>query len=332
MILLGRLFRASECGPNTKDLCKNLSATLGTSQQPIASTEQVQACLRAAISPFESPASTQEKKSELLVCLLGSNVLVRMLEVLPVIDFETRKDIMQLFSHMLALGTSAVFDYIRCRKQILQLLLSGCGHAEVALNSNIMLRSCTQHAEIVEVLLESGVAMEVLKLTKHSNFEISSDAFCSLRGLLLEHKGISASYLKTHFSEFFSAYRELLVSHDYITKRQALRLLDEILRDEHFIGTRDAYIRDDKFLRVHMNLLLDDSKVMRHDAFRVFMIFAMGSADSARVHRILFKNKDKLVDYLESLDMQGIPLGREDGDTFRQDKSSLIKHLSTLEA
>lgn len=81
-----------------------------------------------------------------------------------------------------------------------------------------------------------------------------------------------------------------------------------------------------------MNLLLDDSKVMRHDAFRVFMIFAMRSADSARVHRILFKNKDKLVDYLESLDMQGIPLGREDGDTFRQDKSALIKHLSNLEA
>jgi calcium binding protein 39 len=255
-----------------------------------------------------------------------------MLEVLPVIDFETRKDIMQLFSHMLALGTSAVFDYIRCRKQILQLLLSGCGHAEVALNSNIMLRSCTQHAEIVEVLFESGVAMEVLKLTKHSNFEISSDAFCSLRDLLLEHKSISASYLKTHFHDFFTIYSELLASHDYVTKREALRLLGEILRDEDFAAIRHTYVSDEKHLRIHMNLLLDDSKVIQFDAFRVFKLFVVSSDNSSRVHRILSKNRSTLLDFLDSLDLQGILLGRDDLLAFEQDKCVVVQLLLALKA
>jgi calcium binding protein 39 len=330
--MFGRLFRTSECDPNTKSLSKNLCKTLGTSKRPIASAEQVQACLRAAILPFESPASTLETKSELLLSLLGSNVLVRMLEVHPVIEFETRKDIMRLFSHMLAVGTSAVFDYIRCRKQILQLLLSGCGQAEVALNSNIMLRSCTQHAEIVEVLLESGVAMEVLKLTKNSSFEISSDAFCSLRELLLEHKSISASYLETHFHEFFMVYRELLASQDYITRRQALRLLGEILRDEEFATVRDSYVSDDELLRIHMNLLLDDSRVMQLEAFRIFKIFVMRSAIAPRVHRILFKNRSKLVELLKSLNLRGIPVSSKDGEAFAEEKNFVIDYLLTLQA
>merc|ERR1719401_1369232 len=99
-------------------------------------------------------------------------------------------------------------------------------------------------------------------------------------------------------------YSELLASDDYITKRQALRLLGEILRDEEFMLIRSIYVSDEKFLRIHMNLLLDNSKMVQHDAFRVFKIFVLHSEKSLRVQRILMKNKDKLVQFLESLDME----------------------------
>merc|ERR1719460_3335850 len=110
------------------------------------------------------------------------------------------------------------------------------------------------------MLLEAGVATEVLNLTLHSSFDISSDAFCSLRELLLEHKGEASLYLQKHLQEFFGLYSKLLESDDYVTKRQGLRLLAEILLDEQFEPVMVKYVNDDKFLRIHMNLLRDDSR------------------------------------------------------------------------
>jgi calcium binding protein 39 len=324
---LNKLFRVDSNSLEIKDLCRKLSKTLG---QPLAPREQVQACLRGVIVLFESEASTIVEKSELLVALLGSKALVRMLEVLPVLEFESRKDIMKIFNHMLALGAPPVFDYMRCETQILQLLLKGCGHAEVALNSNIMLRCCTKHAQLVETLLEAGVATEVLKLTLHSNFDISSDAFGSLRELLLGHKVQSAAYLEKNIQKFFGVYSELIESQDYVTKRQSLRLLVEILSDEQFRPVMLRYVNDDRFLRIHMNLLREDSKMIKYDAFRLFILFVVNSEQSSRAHRILVKNQDKLVKFIESLDAQSLGLGTEDSKTLSNDKHAVIQHLLTL--
>merc|ERR1719329_357399 len=99
-----------------------------------------------------------------------------------------------------------------------------------------MLRSYTRHEDLVVCLLEAGFATGLLKLCtmqEHQNFDISSEAFSSLRELLLTHKAAAASYLesKEKFREFFLPYNELLQAEDYVTQRQALRLLGEILLD-----------------------------------------------------------------------------------------------------
>jgi len=275
---------------------------------------------------FEESERTGEEKAELLAGLLASDLPVRMLAVLPELDFEVRKDVMRLFNHILQLGTAPVFDYVRSHGQMLQLLLDGCGNAEVALHSNMMLRSCTRHAELVVCLLEADFATGLLKLTQNKTFDISSDAFSSLRELLLTHKAAAAAHLEAHFREFFLPYNELLQAEeeDYVTKRQALRLLGEILLDRRFMRVMLSYVSDEQFLQIHMNLLRDTSKAIQADAFHVFKIFAANPNKPPRVHQILLKNRERLVKLLDSM-------GKEGDESFTQDRKAVVQALRALE-
>jgi len=329
--MLGRLFRtdngASSWPPRVEALCQDLSESLGTSSssQPDVPTEQVRSCLQAAIGMFEEPERTAAEKSELLAGLLAADLPARMLAVLPKLDFEARKDVMRLFNLILQLGTTPVFDYVRSHGQILQLLLDGCADAEVALHSNMMLRSCTRHVELVVCLLEADFATGLLKLTQHQTFDISSDAFSSLRELLLTHKAAAAAHLEKHFREFFAMYNEHLQAEDYVTKRQALRLLGEILLDRRFMRVMLSYVSDEQFLQIHMNLLRDSSKAIQADAFHVFKIFAANPNKPPRVHQILLKNRERLVKLLDSM-------GKEGDESFAQDRKAVVQALRALEA
>jgi len=207
---------------------------------------------------------------------------------------------------------------------VLQLLLDGCANAEVALHCHMMLRSCTLHSELVVCMLEAGFATELLKLAQHQNFEISADAFSSLRALLLAHKPKAAAHHEAHFNEFFVPYNELLQTEDYVTKRQGLRLLAEILLDRKHSKVMHLYVSEEQFLQVSMNLLRDNSKAIREDAFHVFKVFAAVPNKQPRVRQILLRNRERLVKLLEEL-------GKGSEETFQQDQRAVIHALWGLE-
>jgi len=232
---------------------------------------------------------------------------------------------MRLFHKMVQVGAEAVFDHVRSHKSMLQLLLDGCANAEVALHCHMMLRSCTLHSELVVCMLEAGFATELLKLAQHQNFDISADAFSSLRALLLTHKPEAAAHLEAHFNEFFVPYNELLHTDDYVTKRQGLRLLGEILLDRKYKKVMHLYVGEEQFLQASMNLLRDNSKAIRADAFHVFKVFAAVPNKQPRVRQILLRNRERLVKLLESL-------GKGNEETFQQDQRAVIHALWGLEA
>jgi len=308
-------------------VCNDLSETIGSPRD--ASTEQVQSALQSAIGMFEESDRTDGEKSELLRGLLSADLPARMLGVLPNLDFEARKDAMRLFNLMLQLGTSPLFDYVRRHNRVLELLLDGCENDQVALHCNNMLRSCTKHAELVACLLEARphdlpFATGLLKLTQHQTFDISSDAFSSLRELLLTHKATAASHLEANFKDFFDPFNELLQAEDYVTKRQALRLLGEILLDRCFMKVMLLYVSREEFLMIHMKLLRDESKAIQADAFHVFKIFAANPNKPRNVHQILLKNRDRLVKLIDSL-------GKEGDESFAQDRKAVVQALRALE-
>jgi hypothetical protein len=54
-----------------------------------------------------------------------------------------------------------------------------------------------------------------------------------LQEVLTRHKGCSAAFLERRFEDVFAKYRELLLSPNYVTRRQSLKLLGELLLDRH---------------------------------------------------------------------------------------------------
>lgn len=57
--------------------------------------------------------------------------------------------------------------------------------------------------------------------------------FHSIQELLTRHKILSAEFLEVNYEKVFSHYQRLLNSENYVTRRQSLKLLGELLLDRH---------------------------------------------------------------------------------------------------
>lgn len=69
-----------------------------------------------------------------------------------------------------------------------EVLVAGYSNEETALLHGVVLRSCARHEELAEAFLTSGLVFELVKHARHPSIDISSDAFYTLREMLLAHK------------------------------------------------------------------------------------------------------------------------------------------------
>merc|ERR1712070_691599 len=104
-----------------------------------------------------------------------------------------QKAAMRLFGALLqrapALGLrESLLGYVRSHFEIVELLVQGCGRPTVALHCGLMLRSLCSEPSLVDLMLrDSDVLLSLLDFAGHHQFDVSSDAFASLRELLLKH-------------------------------------------------------------------------------------------------------------------------------------------------
>ena len=91
--------------------------------------------------------------------------------------------------------------------------------------------------------------------------------------ILTRHKSIVTGYLATNFDRFFSKFNEVLVqSSSYVTKRQSIKLLGEILLDRANYNVMMAYVESGENLKLCMKLLRDDRKMVQYEGFHVFKV------------------------------------------------------------
>uniref|UniRef100_A0A7S2J6Y7 Calcium-binding protein 39 n=1 Tax=Alexandrium andersonii TaxID=327968 RepID=A0A7S2J6Y7_9DINO len=245
-------------------------------------------------------------------------------------DFEARKDAMRLFGTVLRVGPQLgadgqVIEYVRTHPRISELLLEGSSRPEVFSLCAQMLRSCMRYPELVAFLHDQKAMSRLIDLARHQSFDVSSEAFSSLRELLLAHKAVTAGYLEAHFAAFFGQFNALLQADDYVTQRQALRLLSEVLLDRSFMQVRVEYVGNDMFLQIHMNLLRDKSKAIQLEAFHVFKIFVANPNKPYRVQQILFRNKVRLAKLLEAIGVK-----RESEKALTQDLKTVVSVLQAM--
>ena len=76
-----------------------------------------------------------------------------------------------------------------------------------------------------------------------------------------------------NFDLFFNKYNTVLIqSNSYVTKRQSIKLLGEILLDRANYNVMMNYVDQGDHLKLCMNLLRDDRKMVQYEGFHVFKV------------------------------------------------------------
>ena len=102
--------------------------------------------------------------------------------------------------------------------------------------------------------------------------------------ILTKHKQLVAQFLNINFDMFFESYNKILIQSDsYVTKRQSIKLLGEILLDRANYSVMTEYVDRGEHLKLCMNLLKDDRKMVQYEGFHVFKVdkFLRGKAHAS---------------------------------------------------
>jgi len=257
----------------------------------------------------------------------SSDVLPLLLANLAKFDFETRKDIATIFSNLLKrqVGSrSPTVEYLCRNSGILETLCQGYEVSDVAMNCGSMLRDCMRHESLAKFVIASPNIWKFFKYIEVPNFDVASDAFSTLKETLTKHKPLVAEYLEKNYDQFFECYTSLLNSNNYVTRRQSLKLLGELLLDRANFNVMTKYISDSTNLKLMMTLLRDKSRNIQFEAFHVFKVFVANPNKPDGILKILSKNKEKLVQFLTNFHND-----KED-DQFNDEKAFLLKQIQQL--
>lgn len=242
---------------------------------------------------------------------------------LPTLPFETRKEVAQIFTN-LARGNHGNFakGYLVETPDIVGLLVEGYSNPTIALNVGSMLRESLRYEALCRHLLYSEHLKTIMTSYVHvSNFEVASDAFATFKEAMTRHKALAAKFLDEEFDTVFELYAGLLNSKNYVTRRQSLKLLGELLLDRNNFNVMMRYIGDRNNLKTIMIMLRDKRTNIQFEAFHVFKVFVANPKKPDSITAILVQNRDKLVEYLRKFHND------KDDAQFTEEKALLIQKL-----
>lgn len=270
-----------------EDLAKNISTvkvTLQGTPEAEANSEQVFALVSAILADGLLP------------------ILVDNIHRLP---FEARKDTQTIISNVFrfrspdstSLEPDALRDVIRRQPELIVALCNGYDRRESASPCGGILKEALKWDAVAAVILYDeplpngktvdiytdvdtskpssgqGVFWKFFGWIDKSSFEVSADAFDTFRLLLTKHKPLVAQFIGTNFDLFFQRYNDVLIrSESYVTKRQSIKLLGEVLLDRQFYEVMTRYVDSGDNLKLIMWQLKDDRRMVQYEGFHVFKV------------------------------------------------------------
>jgi len=268
-------------------------------------------------------------EQQFLLCTdsIAQDLIPLLINNLAKFDFEGKKDTATIFNNFLRRqqGTRLPMgEYLTRQSDILNTLFLGYENPDVALHSGGMLRQCIQHEALAKLLLYSPNFNRIFSYVEYPNFDVASDAFSTLKELLTKHKPLAAEFLEKNYTKVFEDYTKLLNSTNYVTRRQSLKLLGELLLDRANFNIMTTYISDKENLKLMMSLLRDKSKSIQFEAFHVFKVFVANPNKTKPILDILSKNKVKLISFLQNFHNDN------EEDQFNDEKAFLLKQTQAL--
>ncbi|KAK1836219.1 Mo25-like protein [Podospora conica] len=296
---------------------------------------------------------------QLVLSIIEEDLLYLLAVYLHKLPFEARKDTQVILSYVFRFRPPtappkneppALAYVLDKRPQVLVELCRGYDHKESSTPAGTVLREVLKNEAAAAIILYddgdapgsstrgeagiirdrpqsgNGVFWAFFDWIDKSSFEVAADAFTTFREILTKHKDLVPRYLSVNFDLFFSRYNTILVqSNSYVTKRQSIKLLGEILLDRSNYNVMTAYVDRGEHLKICMNLLRDDRKMVQYEGFHVFKVFVANPHKSVPVQKILLMNRDKLLQFLSHFLED-----RTDDEQFIDEREFLIKQIRNM--
>ncbi|KAH9749829.1 putative MO25-like protein [Citrus sinensis] len=235
-----------------------------------------------------------EACAQLTAEFFRENTLRLLITCLPKLNLEARKDATQVVANLQRQQVHSKLiasDYLEANIDLLDILIAGYENTDMALHYGAMLRECIRHQSVARYVLESQHMKKFFDYIQLPNFDIAADAAATFK--------------------FFAEYNsKLLESSNYITRRQAVKLLGDILLDRSNSVVMTRY---------------ESSKSIQIEAFHVFKLFAANQNKPPDIVSILVANRSKLLRLFADFKTD-----KED-EQFEADKAQVVKEIAGLE-
>ncbi|AEO71055.1 8b0a2d62-d5b7-47d0-bd37-8c7e3c4ee721 [Thermothielavioides terrestris] len=358
------LFGRTRARTNTTDLARQAREHVTKLEGPqgAAKAEELAKVLSQMKQVLQGTHETEPNPDQIYQLVTGmiEEDLFYLLAVnLHRLPFESRKDTQVIFSYAFRFRPPtgpqkpeplALAYVVERRPQVLVELCRGYDHKESATPAGTVLREVLKNEAAAAIILYDdgdeqgssargvgainpdrpqsgrGVFWNFFDWIDKSSFEVSADAFTTFRELITKHKELVPRYLAVNFDLFFERYNSVLVqSNSYVTKRQSIKLLGEILLDRSNYNIMTAYVDRGEHLKICMNLLRDDRKMVQYEGFHVFKVFVANPHKSVPVQKILIMNRDKLLHFLSHFLED-----RTEDEQFIDEREFLIKQIRNM--
>ncbi|CAL8139087.1 unnamed protein product [Prunus armeniaca] len=218
-------------------------------------------------------------------------------------------------------------EYLEKNIDLMDILIKGYEDSgDVALSYGAISRECIRHQNVARYVLESDHMKKFFDYIQTPNFNIASDAAATFKELMTRHKSTVAQFLSKNYEWFFQEYNsQLLESSNYITKRQAIKLLGDVLLDRSNSAVMVRYVCSLDNMRILMNLLRDPKKTIKLETFHVFKLFVANQNKPPEIVNVLITNRTKLLRFFDDFTIE-----KED-EQFEAAKVDVINEISVLE-
>ncbi|CAK9209634.1 unnamed protein product [Sphagnum troendelagicum] len=285
--------------------------------------------MKLVLYGLDSAEPNPEACAQLTQEMFRENTMRLLIQCLPKLDLEARKDSTQVVANLQRQQVHSKIlasEYLAKNLDILDLLVAGYENLEMALHYGTMLRECIRHQSIARYVLESDNLPKFFRYIELPNFEVAADAAATFKELLTRHKSTVAEYLSMNYDWFFREYNsKLLKSPNYITRRQMVKLLGDVLLDRSNVNVMMRYVNSKDNMCILMNLMKEPSKSIQIDAFHVFKVFVANESKPLEIVSILLANRTKLLRFFSEFKTD-----KEDTQ-FDQDKAQVMKEIDKLE-
>jgi calcium binding protein 39 len=278
----------------------------------------------------------QPKPEEIERCLIAAESTDIMLHIgnkVACLRPETRRIVCAIWGYLLKMEHPKSFqrpmvEYLINHLTLIDALLQQYGTCTngAGVIVGVMIRDATRFQRVIEYIFKYDLVFKLLPVLRSPNFDVSADAFQTMKEIMTNHKEVSSVWLNRNFERFFAEYMMPMKNQaDYVTIRQSLSVLSVLLLDRQFMDTMIQFVSKEEYLKTVLILLGNESRIIGYEAFNLFKIFAVNPQKPPNIVKLLNLNHSRIVKILNHIEQD-----RSDDVEFRQDKNAVVMKLDAL--